>query len=31
VFTLAGFVAMSAGGWFGGAIVFIHRMRVEEE
>jgi uncharacterized membrane protein len=31
VFALAGFVAMSAGGWFGGAIVFIHRMRVEEE
>ncbi len=29
--TLAGFVALSAGGWFGGAIVFIHRMRVEEE
>ena len=31
VLTLAGFCAMSAGGWFGGAIVFIHRMRVEEE
>ncbi len=31
VLTLAGFVALSAGGWFGGAIVFIHRMRVEEE
>lgn len=28
---LAGFVALSAGGWFGGAIVFVHRMRVEEE
>ena len=31
VLTLAGFVALSAGGWYGGAIVFIHRMRVEEE
>jgi uncharacterized membrane protein len=31
VLTLAGLVAMSAGGWFGGAIVFVHRMRVEEE
>jgi uncharacterized membrane protein len=31
VLTLAGFVALTAGGWFGGAIVFIHRMRVEEE
>lgn len=28
---LGGFVALSAGGWFGGAIVFVHRMRVEEE
>jgi uncharacterized membrane protein len=28
---IAGFVALSAGGWFGGAIVFVHRMRVEEE
>lgn len=27
--TLAGFVALTAGGWFGGAIVFIHGMRVE--
>ena len=31
VLTLAGFIALTAGGWFGGAIVFIHRMRVEEE
>jgi len=29
VLTLAGFVALTAGGWFGGAIVFIHGMRVE--
>jgi uncharacterized membrane protein len=31
VLALAGFVALTAGGWFGGAIVFVHRMRVEEE
>jgi uncharacterized membrane protein len=30
VFALAGFVALSAGGWFGGAIVFVHGMRVKE-
>src|SRR5215217_1059474 len=28
VFALAGFVAMTAGGWLGGAIVFVHGMRV---
>ena len=28
---LAGFVALTAGGWFGGAIVFVHGMRVEKE
>lgn len=31
VLALLGFVALSAGGWFGGAIVFVHGMRVEEE
>lgn len=31
VFALAGFVALTAGGWFGGAIVFVHGMRVKEE
>lgn len=29
-FTVAGFVALTAGGWFGGAIVFVHGMRVKE-
>lgn len=29
--TLAGFVALTAGGWFGGAVVFVHGMRVEKE
>jgi uncharacterized membrane protein len=28
---VAGAVALTAGGWFGGAIVFVHGMRVEEE
>jgi uncharacterized membrane protein len=28
---LAGFVALTTGGWFGGAIVFVHAMRVEKE
>ena len=28
-FALAGFVALTAGAWFGGAIVFVHGMRVE--
>jgi uncharacterized membrane protein len=27
--TLAGFVALTVGGWLGGAIVFVHGMRVE--
>ena len=31
VFALAGFVALTAGGWFGGAMVFVHGMRVKEE
>ena len=31
VLALLGFVALTAGGWYGGAIVFVHRMRVEEE
>jgi uncharacterized membrane protein len=29
VVTLAGFVALTVGGWLGGAIVFVHGMRVE--
>jgi uncharacterized membrane protein len=28
VFSLAGFVAMTTGGWLGGAIVFVHGFRV---
>ena len=28
VLTLAGFVVLAAGGWLGGAIVFVHGMRV---
>jgi uncharacterized membrane protein len=31
VAALCGFVALTAGGWFGGAIVFVHGMRVEKE
>jgi uncharacterized membrane protein len=31
VFGLAGFVALTTGGWFGGAMVFVHGMRVKEE
>ena len=31
VAALAGFFALTAGGWFGGAIVFVHGMRVKEE
>lgn len=31
VFALAGFVALTTGGWFGGAMVFVHGMRVKEE
>ena len=26
--TLAGFVTLTAGGWIGGSIVFVHGMRV---
>src|SRR3954453_1598034 len=29
-FAVAGFAALSAGGWFGEAIVFVHGLRVEE-
>jgi len=29
--TVAGVAALTTGGWFGGAIVFIHGMRVEEK
>ena len=28
VFTVAGFVALTAGGWLGGGIVFVHGYRV---
>jgi uncharacterized membrane protein len=31
VFALAGFGALTTGGWFGGAMVFVHGMRVKEE
>lgn len=31
VFALAGLVALTTGGWYGGMVVFVHRMRVEEE
>ena len=31
VLALAGFAALTTGGWYGGAVVFVHRMRVEEE
>jgi uncharacterized membrane protein len=31
ILALAGFVALSAGGWFGGAVVFVHGMRVTKE
>jgi uncharacterized membrane protein len=30
VLTLAGFVLLTAGGWFGGAVVFVHGLRVRE-
>jgi uncharacterized membrane protein len=28
IFSVAGFGALSAGGWLGGAIVFVHGIRV---
>src|SRR5215208_2594455 len=28
ILTLVGFVLLTAGGWFGGAVVFVHGMRV---
>ena len=28
---LAGLVALTAGGWYGGAVVFVHGMRVENK
>jgi uncharacterized membrane protein len=31
VFALLGFVALTGGGWYGGAVVFVHGMRVKEE
>jgi uncharacterized membrane protein len=31
VLALAGFCTLTAGGWFGGKVVFVHAMRVEEE
>ncbi|HVU76741.1 MAG TPA: DUF2231 domain-containing protein [Gaiellaceae bacterium] len=31
VLALAGFLTMTAGGWFGGAVVFVHGMRVESK
>lgn len=31
VFALLGLVALTTGGWFGGAMVFIHGMRVKED
>jgi uncharacterized membrane protein len=31
VLALCGFVALTAGGWYGGAVVFVHGMRVEKE
>jgi uncharacterized membrane protein len=30
VLALCGFVALTAGGWYGGAVVFVHGMRVEK-
>ncbi|HEY7397755.1 MAG TPA: DUF2231 domain-containing protein [Gaiellaceae bacterium] len=30
VLALAGLVALTAGGWLGGTLVFVHRMRVEQ-
>jgi uncharacterized membrane protein len=31
VFALLGLVALTTGGWFGGAMVFVHGMRVKED
>jgi uncharacterized membrane protein len=31
VLALAGFVALTTGGWYGGAVVFVHGMRVESK
>ena len=31
VFALAGLVVLATGGWYGGAIVFVHGMRVENK
>ena len=28
VLTLAGYIVLAAGGWLGGALVFVHGMRV---
>jgi|SRR5581483_1908706 len=31
VLSLLGFAALTTGGWYGGAVVFVHGMRVKEE
>jgi uncharacterized membrane protein len=31
VLSLLGFVALTAGGWYGGTVVFVHGMRVKED
>lgn len=31
VFAVLGLVALTAGGWYGGAVVFVHGMRVKED
>jgi uncharacterized membrane protein len=31
VLALLGFAALTAGGWYGGSVVFVHGMRVKEE
>jgi uncharacterized membrane protein len=31
ILALAGFIALTAGGWYGGAMVFVHGMRVSKE
>ena len=28
IFSVAGFVALTTGGWLGGAVVFVHGVRV---
>jgi len=31
ILALAGFIALTTGGWFGGKVVFVHGMRVTKE